>query len=149
MMFSKSRDEMKKPAINSGPAPRASVAPTPSIIGSDVEIEGNIKTVGELQLDGTIIGDLSCGGLVMGESGAVKGTIAADTVTIRGKVHGEIKARSVRLEKSAVVEGNVFHESLSVEAGAKLTGHFAHTSGAEPKKVEKPTLVENKTAASE
>jgi cytoskeletal protein CcmA (bactofilin family) len=141
---------MKKPAINSGQAPRATVAPTPSIIGSDVEIEGNIKTVGELQLDGAITGDLTCGGLVMGESGAVKGTITADNVTIRGSVKGEIKARSVRLEKSAVVEGNVFHESLSVEAGAKLTGHFAHTSSsADAKPVEKPTLVEAKSATSE
>ena len=142
---------MKKPAINSGAAPRANVAPTPSIIGSDVQIEGNIKTVGELQLDGAIVGDLACGGLVMGESGSVKGTIAADSVTIRGSVQGEIKARSVRLEKSAIVEGNVFHESLSVEAGAKLTGHFAHTSGAVEQKSapEKPTLVETKAAASE
>jgi cytoskeletal protein CcmA (bactofilin family) len=147
-MFSKSKDEMKKPANNLGQAPRANVAPTPSIIGSDVQIEGNIKTIGELQLDGAITGDLECGGLVMGESGAVKGTITADNVTIRGTVQGEIKARSVRLEKSASVEGNVFHESLSVEAGAKLTGHFAHTTGTvgQNKPVEKPTLVENKAA---
>jgi len=137
---------MKKPMANVSQSPRASVATTPSIIGSDVQIEGNIKTVGELQLDGTITGDLACGGLVMGESGAVKGTITADTVTVRGSVKGEIRARSVRLEKSAVVEGNVFHESLAVEAGAKLTGHFAHTTGASetPKAaIEKPTLVES------
>jgi len=137
---------MKKPATNIGQASRPGVAPTPSIIGSDVQIEGNIKTVGELQLDGMITGDLACGGLIMGESGAVKGTITADSVTIRGQVQGEIRARAVRLEKSAVVEGNVFHESLSVEAGAKLTGHFAHTTGTAteaPKAVvEKPTLVE-------
>jgi len=141
---------MKKPATNIGAAPRTGVAPTPSIIGSDVQIDGNIKTIGELQLDGSITGDLSCGGLVMGESGAVKGTITADTVTIRGSVHGEIRARSVRLEKSASVEGNVFHESLSVEAGAKLTGHFAHTLGAsEAAKAapEKPTLVEAKAVS--
>lgn len=140
---------MKKTATNIGVAPRTGVAPTPSIIGSDVQIEGNIKTVGELQLDGAITGDLSCGGLVMGESGAVKGTISADSVTVRGLVQGEIRARSVRLEKSAVVEGNVYHESLSVEAGAKLTGHFAHTTGsaetARPAS-DKPTLVETKVA---
>ena len=141
---------MKKPATNIGAAPRTGVAPTPSIIGSDVQIEGNIKTVGELQLDGSITGDLSCGGLVMGESGSVKGTISADSVTVRGAVQGEIRARSVRLEKSAVVEGNVFHESLSVEAGAKLTGHFAHTTGAADiakPAPEKPVLVDTKAAS--
>jgi len=141
---------MKKPANNFGAAPRTGVAPTPSIVGSDVQIEGNIKTDGELQLDGSIIGDLSCGGLVMGETGKVKGTITADNVTIRGSVQGEIRARTVRLDKNATVEGNVFHESLSVEAGAKLTGHFAHTSGSTdvPKlNPEKPTLVETKAAS--
>ena len=144
-MFSKSRDEMKKPANNTSQTPRSGMAPTPSIIGSDVEIEGNVKTVGELQLDGMIIGDLTCGGLVMGDTGSVKGIVTAESVTIRGQVQGEIHANTVRLEKSAVIDGNVFHESLSVEAGAKLTGHFAHTTATKEMPqpiVEKPTLVE-------
>jgi cytoskeletal protein CcmA (bactofilin family) len=139
-MFSKSKEDMKKPVTMSNPAPRQSGTPTPSIIGSDVEIEGNVRTVGELQLDGAIRGDLACGGLVMGESGAVKGTITADNVTIRGTVTGETRARSVRLEKSAVVDGDVYHESLSVEAGARLTGRFAHTSS--PKEVPAATSAE-------
>ncbi|NVJ70518.1 MAG: polymer-forming cytoskeletal protein [Alphaproteobacteria bacterium] len=126
-MFSKSKEDMKKPVNNNVQAPRSGGATTPSLIASDVQIEGNVTTKGELQLDGSITGDLVCGGLVMGESGSVQGTIAADNVTIRGAVKGQIRARSVRLEKSAVVEGDVIHESLSVEAGAKLTGRFAHT----------------------
>lgn len=145
---------------NSNPSLRAGTAPTPSIVGSDVHIEGNVKTIGELQLDGSITGDLSCGSLVMGESGMVDGTIAAETVTVRGAVKGEIRAKSVRLEKSAVVEGDVYHESLSVEAGAKLTGRFAHTSGqrtpanpqpavAPAKTAETPSFVEAKKPAAE
>jgi len=143
---------MKKPVNNNSQAPRMNTAPTPSIIGSDVEIEGNVKTVGELQLDGNIIGDLSCGGLVMGETGAVKGIILADNVIIRGKVDGQIRARSVRLEKSAIIHGDIYHESLSVEAGAKLTGHFAHTSTPNEKKSsgkETPSFVEEKKPAAE
>jgi cytoskeletal protein CcmA (bactofilin family) len=151
-MFSKSREETKKTMSNSNPTPRSGSAPTPSIIASDVRIDGNVKTSGELQLDGSIHGDLVCGNLVMGETGVVDGTIAADTVTVRGSVRGEIRAKSVRLEKSAVVEGDVFHESLSVEAGAKLTGQFAHTSSpsekvqatAKANNVETPSFVEAK-----
>ncbi len=141
---------MKKPTTNIGSAPRSNAAATPSIIGSDVQIEGNIRTIGELQLAGSIVGDLTCGGLVMGETGAVKGTISADSVTIRGKVQGEVRARSVRLEKSSIVEGDIYHESLSVEAGAKLTGHFAHTNSPTEKKSEKaetPSFVNKKEAA--
>lgn len=144
---------MKKPMNNNTPAPRSGAAPTPSIVGSDVQIEGNVKTVGELQLDGSITGDLACGSLVMGETGKVNGTIAAETVTVRGSVSGEIRAKSVRLEKTAVVEGDVYHESLSVEAGAKLTGRFAHTSGAtkpaEKAPAETPSFVAAKKPAAE
>ncbi len=144
---------MKKTMNNPNPSPRPGSAPTPSIVGADVKIEGNVKTVGELQLDGSITGDLVCGSLVMGETGSVNGTIAAETVTIRGTVKGEVRSKSVRLEKSAVVEGDVYHESLSVEAGAKLTGRFAHTSGnkdSAPKaQAETPSFVEAKKPAAE
>lgn len=107
---------------------------TPSIIAPDVVIEGNIKTESEIQLDGTIMGDLSCGSVVMGETGSVKGVIVADTVTIRGKVDGEIRARTVRLEKTAVIEGDVYQEILSVESGAVITGRFSHSVNGTAKK---------------
>lgn len=124
----------------------------PSIIGSDVEIQGNVKTSGELQLDGKIMGDINCGSLVMGETGAVTGLVQADNVTIRGNVEGEIRSKTVRLEKSAVVNGDVYHENLSVEAGAKLSGRFSHTdnpadksSGAN-KVEESPSFIAKKAA---
>ncbi|GHF27464.1 hypothetical protein GCM10017044_23160 [Kordiimonas sediminis] len=118
---------MKKRTLSN---PGSGLAPshTPSIIGADVEITGNVKTSGELQLDGAISGDLSCGGLVMGETGKVKGLISAESVTIRGHVQGEIRSKSVRLESTATVDGDVYHENLSVESGAKLNGRFAHSS---------------------
>ena len=139
---------MKKQTLNvpAGPAPQR-VASAPSIIGSDVHIQGNVKTAGELQLDGKITGDLNCGSLVMGETGAVEGLIASDSITVRGKVKGEIRSKNVRLEKSAVVDGDVYHESLSVEAGAKLTGKFAHTANPAQKAAPAAPAAPKKAAA--
>ncbi len=144
---------MKKPVqIQNGTC----TATTPSIIGNDVKIVGNITTQGELQLDGHITGDLRCGSLVMGETGSAEGTIITDTAIIRGRVSGEIRARSVRLEQTSLIEGDVIHETLSVEAGANLTGRFKHTSdpvkqkvAAEPtaKSSEIPSFVADKKAA--
>ena len=98
----------------------------PSIIGSDVQLVGNLTTIGEVQLDGIVEGDVNCGSLVLGEHGKVTGTIVADTVTVRGRVEGSIRARLVRLEKSAKIKGDVYHETLSVEAGATIEGTFTH-----------------------
>lgn len=112
---------------------------TPSIIGSDVTIVGNITTAGELQLDGSIDGDLVCGSLVMGEESKSSGTIKSDAVVIRGAVKGEVRARSVRLESTAIIEGDIYHETLAVESGARLTGQFCYTSASgtvPPAKVE-------------
>ena len=138
-MFAKSKGEVKpqmnEESNNIARKPQSSAAP--SIISSDVEIQGNVKTGAELQLDGKVVGDVDCGTLVMGTTGSLEGQIKADSVTIRGKVKGEIHARSVRLEASSEIEGDVYHETLSVEAGAKLSGRFAR--GMEPAKAaEKP-----------
>ena len=100
----------------------------PSIISADVKIVGNISTVGELQLDGIVEGDVICSELTMGEHGGVTGTISAENLIIRGTVSGTMRARSVRLEKSAKVSGDVWHETLSVEAGARIEGQFVHDS---------------------
>lgn len=150
-MFVKSRDEMKKPTShNQAPQRPAQVSSTPSILAADVEIQGNLRSLGELQLEGRIVGDLECKNLVMGESGSIEGSIKAETVTIRGTVNGEIHAKTVALERSAVVNGDVYHESLSVEAGAKLTGRFTHGStpahrGAAPD--ETPSFVTSEKAS--
>jgi cytoskeletal protein CcmA (bactofilin family) len=97
---------------------------TLSIIASDVSIQGNITTVGEVQLDGTVIGDLTCGGITVGETGSLSGTLVATTATIRGRIDGTIRAKAVLLERTAVVTGDVLQESISIEAGAKVEGRF-------------------------
>ena len=106
-----------RPRSNSG---------APSIIASDARIKGNIETLGEIQLDGIIEGDVICGSLSMGEHGSISGTISADSLVIRGKVDGEIRGKTVRLEKTCKVIGNVWHQTLSIEAGAFIKGKFAH-----------------------
>lgn len=117
---------MNKPDLQPRPSGTRSSG-TPSIIGDDVTIEGNVITTTELQLDGTVKGDISCGSLTMGENGTCTGTITADNAIIRGKVEGQIRARTVRLEQTARVNGDVTHQSLAVEAGAILSGKFTHS----------------------
>lgn len=129
--------------------PQRNASSAPSIISADVKIVGNISTVGELQLDGIVEGDVICSELTMGEHGGVIGTISAENLIIRGSVSGTMRARQVRLEKTAKVSGDVWHETLSVEAGARIEGQFVHDSDpvvAKPKDM-KP-VVEAKTSTS-
>jgi cytoskeletal protein CcmA (bactofilin family) len=110
-----------------------------SLIAEGVQIRGDLATAGDLHLDGAVEGDLKAGILTIGESGAVSGTIQADSVDVRGRVSGTISARQVRLWATARVDGDISHAELSIEAGAHFEGRslvFAPTvAEAEP-----PTL---------
>ena len=96
---------------------------TPSIISSDVRIVGDLQSLGEIQVDGAIDGDIRTSTLLIGEGAHITGEIVADTVIIRGNVTGQVKARSVELAKTAHVIGDILHEDLAMETGAFLEGH--------------------------
>ncbi len=133
-MFSKSN----KPST-SGPQSRTPLANTTlSIIARDVTIDGNISTTGEIQLDGTVNGDVTCGSITLGESGTLNGALVATTATIRGHVDGTIRAKSVLLERTAVITGDVTQESISIESGAKVEGRFLSRDN--PHETQVPTL---------
>lgn len=124
-MFSKSNDKsMTAKTMNNKLTRPANSAP--SIIGSDVTIMGDITTLGEIQLDGSVEGDIRSSSLTIGEKGSVKGSIMAEDIIVKGSVTGQIKGRSIRLEKTAKVRGDLSHETLSVEAGAFIEGSLSH-----------------------
>lgn len=123
-MFSKSND--KSMTANTMNKSTRSANSAPSIISSDVTIKGNITTNGEIQLDGVVEGDIRSASLTIGEQGSVKGIVTADEVIVKGSVDGQIKGRNIRIEKTAKVKGDLFHEILSIEAGAFIEGNLTH-----------------------
>ena len=103
----------------------------PSIISSDVVIKGHVSTSGEIQLDGTVEGDVKSNSVTVGEHGTVRGKISADDVIVKGTVKGSITGRNIRVEKSAKITGDLCHQTLSIEAGAYIEGNLSHqNSGA-------------------
>ncbi len=102
-------------------------AGVPSIISSDVVMRGNVNSAGEIQLDGTLEGDIKAGSLIIGDKASVKGEVICETVTVRGRVEGGIRAKSVSLAASAHIQGDILHSSLSVETGAHFEGNCRHS----------------------
>ena len=96
-----------------------------SVIGEDLTIEGQSITIrcrGALHINGSIQAELHSRQLVVGHSGTVAGTIAADSVDVFGRVSGAIRGSRVVLHSSAEVEGDIHARSLSVEDGASFEG---------------------------
>ena len=126
-MFSSRKD--------SAPAPQPAVAapaakrgrPGPSIISTDMAIQGSLSSGGDMQIDGKVEGDIRSAGLVIGETAEVHGEIFAEDVTVRGKVIGRIRARKVLLAATSHVEGDILHEAFAVESGAFFEGNIRHS----------------------
>ncbi len=95
-----------------------------SFIGPEVSVTGDIVTSGQLHIDGTVTGDVRCGSLSQGETGAVHGNIFAGEARLAGLVDGAVEAGTLALEPSARVTGDVLYEALSIATGAEVDGRF-------------------------
>ncbi len=93
-----------------------------STIGEDLTITGNVTSTGELHLDGRIHGDVHCVSLVLGETAQLEGSVVVEDVIVRGRLIGSVRALRVMLQSQAHVEGNLFHNSLSIEQGTHFEG---------------------------
>ena len=60
--------------------------------------------------------------VLINEGAKVEGDVVADELTIAGRVKGTIHANRVKLNSTAVVEGDIFHRSLSIEENARFEG---------------------------
>ncbi len=122
-MFSKAKQ-------SNTPAQAASTTKSsaPSIISADLRLVGDLSSDGEIQIDGTIDGDIRAKVLLVGETAKIKGEVACDSVRVHGSINGQIKADAVYLAKTANVIGDVIHNSLTIETGAYLEGHCKHLS---------------------
>src|SRR5438034_1962988 len=94
--------------VNAAPR-KANGAPTRSVIDAWLTITGNLQSEREVQVDGRIHGDIRCAHLTVGKDATVLGNIIAEEVVVRGKVQGIIRANSVTLQDTAVVESEIYH----------------------------------------
>ncbi len=102
------------------PAPKAK--PPASALSADLTIVGNIKTTGDIQVEGTVEGDIRAHLLTIGEGATVKGEVTADDVVINGRIVGRVRGLKVRLTSTARVEGDIIHKTIAIESGAHFEG---------------------------
>lgn len=94
----------------------------PSILSSDLKIEGDIVSQGELHISGSVKGDVIAHKLTLGEGGSITGAVEAETAVIAGNLAGRLTATSVVFARTAQVIADVTHVSLTIEEGAVFEG---------------------------
>ena len=139
-MFSKSAKTTKPGQMDEAKIQDKRVSP--SVISADMKIIGAVESRGDLQVDGTIDGDVNSRNVSISGSAVVRGSITADSVRVSGTVKGGITAKAVILTTTAKVEGDIVHQSLAIETGAAFEGQCRRMPAAErPEPVKIPLLV--------
>lgn len=117
-------------------AARTSVAP--SIVAANLQVEGTLRSAGDIQIDGRVIGDVISQDVTIGSEAHVQGHVTCETARVDGYLSGELRAKSVVISKSAHITGDVLHETVSIEAGAHIEGNLRRISSEEAARLPPP-----------
>jgi cytoskeletal protein CcmA (bactofilin family) len=101
------------------------------ILSSDVEIKGTIKFQKELLIDGRVEGEINSEGvLTIGENADIRGEIKTKSITVFGKVQGNITvSERCELKSKCTLQGDLKAARLIIEEGATFIGKSEVTSG--------------------
>ena len=99
-------------------------SPSVNLIGAGTVIKGNIKSEGDIRIDGSLKGTIiSKGKVVVGSTGEVEGEIFCEYADISGTVKIKITVSEVLLLKpTAKLTGDIITNKLAIESGATFSG---------------------------
>jgi cytoskeletal protein CcmA (bactofilin family) len=122
----------RKTAAGGIPARPGSKGANLSFIAPDMVVSGDVSGTGQIHIDGRVDGNVQCEMLIQGHGGTIAGNIVADAAHLAGLVDGTVKARTVTLEQTARVTGDVTYETLSIAAGAAIEGRVSRRQDQPP-----------------
>jgi cytoskeletal protein CcmA (bactofilin family) len=104
--------------------------PYDTLIGKGAEVQGNLRFVGGLHVDGKIHGDVIAEIAPTGEAavslsatGVIDGNLESPYVVLDGRVTGDVRAseRAI-LAAGARIEGTLYYGALTIDEGAEIHG---------------------------
>ena len=100
-----------------------------SFVGETLQLEGDLRSAGSLDVAGLINGNVFVTDIVVAETGSVRGSIEATNIEINGHVEGKISADVIIIGRSAIIKGDIFFKNtLKTEEGADIDGYIKRVS---------------------
>ena len=111
--------------------------PIRTLIGEGTQIQGELRFIDGLRIDGEVVGDVVAAGetpsiLVISEKARVTGRVRGGHVIINGQVNGPIQSDELlELQPQARIVGDVRYEVLEMHQGATIDGELRPLGAAE------------------
>ena len=95
-----------------------------SILGPEIEVNGDLKIKGDILIYGTVLGNVECKGKVHTSKGSlINGNVNSKSAYINGKIKGDLVVEEkVVLAKFSQLKGNLVSSTLTIEEGAQFDG---------------------------
>jgi cytoskeletal protein CcmA (bactofilin family) len=119
------------------------------IVEADMMVVGQLTLLGAARIDGRFEGSLVCRSIEVGPDGYVEGTLVAEDITIAGQLVGAGWGRRIHLAGTAIVEGELHQEQLSMDEKASLVGESRRQARFEMPAPYRNLLERERRAASE
>ena len=114
-----------------------------SYIGETMQLEGDLRTSGSVDVAGLINGNIFVSEMTVAETGSIRGLVEAATIEINGHLEGKITADTVIVGKTAVIKGDIFFKNtLKTEEGADIDGYIKRANNGKSNSEEDITIEE-------
>ena len=144
MVFRSKGTHPPKEAAKAAPPPapeRDRMAETPprkmqhTFISADTTVTGDLESVGDISVEGSVEGNITCRTLTLRGEPTITGDVHAEAVHVCGRFTGALRAKKVVLTKAARMTGDINYEILELHEGAKFEGGVRCTSASSSRPV--------------
>jgi cytoskeletal protein CcmA (bactofilin family) len=96
-----------------------------NLIGNGTTIKGEVKSNGDIRIDGTLIGQVySKGKIVVGNTGIIEGEIYCQNADFSGNITAKVEVSELlSLKATSRLKGEIVTNKLAIEPGARFTGN--------------------------
>jgi cytoskeletal protein CcmA (bactofilin family) len=96
-----------------------------NLISNGTDITGDVKSSGDIRIDGSLTGNLNTKGkVVIGQTGKVSGEVICKNSEVSGTIEGKIVVNQLLILKaSSKIFGDIVTSKLSIEPGAVFSGN--------------------------
>lgn len=95
-----------------------------TVVGTSVKLKGNLKSDGDIIVDGVVTGEIKTkGSVIVGPNANIVAGVKAKNISVSGAIQGNVEASDkLEITETGRIIGDIAANVLSIAPGAVFTG---------------------------